>query len=545
MAKKKKAKSSKRKGSKLSLKKKFKGKLSKTGLKATKGKSKTPKVKPVDSITGEIQNLILPVSHRPAITHILPAQAQANQKLVIGIKHHHPDASQINAFFNGMPAPLTARKDDLIQVVTPPGILDHAQIQVSSAGIQSNTLDVPVHPQIKQEAPDRYGTQVIEVTGTLMPTYVRAKPRTRLLPQKPQFVETKWYNGINFMVLTLGSIGHEFIEWQLSVVGADTWIPFQELMMETEYIHPPHPAAGEPGFRPFMVLVPIHELSGGTDPEMERHYAFFRNGKWWRVIDPNKKDPYAPETVDINTASANPNFKLEAKEAADLNERFFFAGWNKTWTGLPPVEQPQFQILYQSLLYTNGVAREELELLLSIFRARGKGNSWDVIWNSKGDQILKMVLFTGVTVVGTPLMGRFLKRIYKDKIVRQISHIEEQNGVFTLTVAPLYRQTTAGGLKGTLMAQMTQVGGEPVLQVSVQGESLENNTGVRNLGIDLFRYWISELEKHAHSKGAKKLIVQHSVSSPSGENMMQRMGFTRTSLLPSGHSVWAWTLNLA
>lgn len=145
---------------------------------------------------------------------------------------------------------------------------------------------------------------------------------------------------------------------------------------------------------------------GDRTPVMDCY--FWRGGKWWRIKDPDLKEP---ETglIDLRDGTGNPNYEEAPEDVArELDRQIFPDGWDDFWEGYDEATARQLQGLKMTLGAFSGI---DADTLVAIERDRNAGMSWDDIFlRYKWEIVIAIILSLPAGKLFGRMFGPMIRR---------------------------------------------------------------------------------------------------------------------------------------
>ena len=476
------------------------------------------------------------LSELPLLEDVHPPAAAPGDTLRLSVRYLD-DVMAPNIRVDGYPAEIVTYEPDesLIEIVVPDEACEMAEITLDAGGLLSDdTLALEVLPRVvAQDCPDSADTRLV-VQGTTMPCLIDVTAPDPLVQHGviEQTLETQFFCGTNSVILPRGG-------------AASPVMPKYALTHVNDAM-----LFGVVGLPILASFVPIQfvgrEEKDSTGKKIVVYY-FFRDGKWWRVIDNEKMHPEVPDAVDVRPDIPDPNIReADATTAESLNKQFFPTGWQEMWEGFDEATARDLQIMFAMAWQMNGLGEEDLKVLLDIKRRRAAGQDWDTIFGIHW-QYIAFVILIGLALKGAgPVLRRLFNRLFVGRLIKKITRQTETKDSIELVIEQKFRagsnvKKVAGGLKGgvngRIRGRVDPDAGELICDVDF-GVKWVNKSGQKKLASNVFEEWIERLRKFAEKKGLKRVRIERVTTSPSGEKMLQDLGFERIGEKLNGNQLW-------
>ncbi len=460
-----------------------------------------------------------PFIHEVSANEIMPGQS-----LIIDGYGFGSHKRWVSVWFDNCQAEITEFSAERLVVEAPRSISDVTELIISVNDLLSQSIRLMVKPFI-EHIQDERAESYLNILGTSHPCLVDVEMTSTLLPGFSGTLQSTVINGKNLVPLGLGGVSPDFVNYKYSLV--EVMAPF----LAIPYAMP----LPDILFSVYIQTVTRKEKDPVTGKDRTVWY-FFRDGKWWRIRDPEKKSADDPELVDLEDDKPEKNF-VEADQAttAALNTKFFPTDWEKHWEGFEEVSKRQLQIMFIMLTQMNGVDAEDADLVLQIRRMLGEGKTIDQILSEKESKIYKAMIgvaIGAVTVGGAAVvkktglggyLRRFLGKFFSEsRIFRKITRRRETPDSLELDIDPTSTLGRQGKVKGNLKGKVNRDQGR--LDVDSGTENFENNGAgrgfVRRLGAD----WLEQMKEFARRKGLSKVRVTQWACTKEGAEAARKMG---------------------
>ena len=468
---------------------------------------------------------------RIAISQVKPLKVKVGDKLTIKGHGFGPYQAWINVAIGGKKAEVISynkTKGELVCEV-PRGARDNCLIELDVNGFPNiEPFYIDIKPTVVYSKCPDFAALKIEVLGTSHPCLIDVTRQGALFPEQTFSLKTNYFSGVNSCLLPLGGVSGKFFRDSIKLAS----------IIDPMLLGLP---ALSPALSPVLFALNYIQLVAREekDPKTGKTiivYYFFRDGKWWRVKDPNKKHPRDKKGIDLRETE-DPNFEeADAKTAAKLNEDIFPTDWQKKWKDFEEHMARDLQMMSHMLLAMQGISEEEAGLVMQIRQMLHSGRSLDEILEIKWWEILKILLIAAATAGALKVLGRFLRILFKTRLLKKLTQVDELDDEITITVKKKHQPSnTKKGIQGEIKGKVDKTTG--TLECDPTSVDWVNKTGQKGLATDLFEEWIKLLVEYAKKKGLKRVRIRRAASSKSGEKLMERLGFKKIFNGESG-SVW-------
>ena len=482
-----------------------------------------------------------PFIHEVSQTEITPGES-----LTIDGYGFGSHESWVTVWFDNCPAKIIEFSAERLVVEAPRSISDVTELIVSVNDLLSQSIRLMVKPFIEHVQTER-AESYLNIVGTSHPCLVDVEMASQLLPGFSGTLQSTIIDNKNIVPLSLGGVSPIFVDYKYSLVEVMT--PFLAIPYAM-------PLSGIL-FSVYIQTVTRKEKDQLTGKDRTVWY-FYRDGKWWRILDPKKKSADDPELVDLEDDKPTKNFTEADKAATDsLNKKFFPTDWEKHWEGFSDVSRRQLQIMFIMLTQMNGIDAEDADLVLQIRKMLGEGKTLDQILSEKESKIYKAMIGVaiGVGTAGAAVvvkrtgLGGYLRKFLgkffgESRIFKKITRRTETPDSLDLDINPTSTLGRQGKVKGNLSGKVNR--DLDRLDVDSGTEKFENNGAgrgfVKRLGAD----WLEQMKEFARKKGLSKVRVTQWVCSKEGAEAAAKMGMRRVPnrTKPDGTGQWEKIIDL-
>ena len=289
----------------------------------------------------------------------------------------------------------------------------------------------------------------------------------------------------------------------------------------------------------------IQEEKDPVSGKERKVYYFFRNGKWFRIVDPKRKHPKDPHGIDIRDGIKDPNFTAAPADInAELNKRFFPTGWEKNWQQFEESSRVQLQILAQIGLKMQGVDPESIALMQTIREELAAGESVGSIWETHQTKILLIILGLIASAAVGAILGKLFRLIFRKKWLKALTDVDPGEDIIKIRVKDGLkaikdkRNGLDGAIAGIVQKEAERLYCPPAITTFV------NTSGKTGAVTDLFLEWIKILKAYAKEKGLKEVHIVRTASSSDGVKLLKRLGFKPTAGNKSLKGIGDWERTL-
>jgi hypothetical protein len=474
---------------------------------------------------------------RPAVVGVSPASPAPLEYAVIEGSGFGDSGSELEVWFGQHRARVLKRMPTQLHVEMPEEVRDQVDLVVERDGRPSAPFPLRLRPAARLQTIPGQADGVIEVLGTGLPALVEVSLASLVLGLSPVVLQTAVIGGRNVAALPLGGLAAVGGTATLSVVGVNA-----PLVGAT--------AAVGAALVPVLASLTIVQLVGRNerDPATNRErtvYYFFRNGRWWRVRDPERRHPEDREGIDVREDVADPNFEAApAATAAALDSQFFPTGWEEAWREFDATNRVQLQIMFAMAMQMGGLDENDAQLLYDVRRMLAEGRTVQEVLEAKQDQVISFLIGVGIGVVATGagrVGARLLTRIFRgsrSSLLRRVTRRTEANDTLTLEVDPRHLPRNARGTRMDATGRVDRATGE--LRVDSSTANAENLTGERGFLTEVSRAWFDDFRDFARQRGLRQVRYVQVASTPRGAAMLERLGFQRRPgcTRPDGTGIW-------
>ena len=274
-------------------------------------------------------------------------------------------------------------------------------------------------------------------------------------------------------------------------------------------------------------------------------YYFFRNGKWFRILDPKRMHPKDPKGIDLREGIKDQNFTSAPPEvSAELNQELFPPGWEKAWQQFDEASRVQLQILAQLGLKLQGVDPETIALIQTVRKDLEEGKSADSIWETHKTKILLIILGLVAAAAVGAIVGKLFRLIFRRKWLKALTHVEEATDTIIIRVDDSLKaiKDVRKGLDGAIAGQVKKDAGKLYCPPAIV--TVINTSGKKGAATDMFLEWFKILKAYAKKKGLKEVHIVRTASSDDGVKFLKRLGFKPTSSNTHLKGLGDWELTL-
>jgi len=465
----------------------------------------------------------------PVLVAVSPTEAAPGDTIKLDVRNLQK-SSRTWVEINGYPAE-TLRFDvseNLIECQVPDEVADNATIEIFLSGMPGPVAgDLTILPKIiQQDCPESIDTRVIALgtTASVLIDVERTNPLTDELFSET--LQTEYFCGTNSVVLRGGAMNAPVpINYTMTGVLSPT---LYGLISSTSV----------------LAAMNVVQLIGRKEKDASGKervvYYFFRDGKWWRIRDPESKHPEDPNAIDVRDDIPDKNFtEADATTTEELREKFFPTGWEENWREFEESQRVQMQLMWAIGWQMGGGDAESAKLVFDIKKGLDAGKSWDEILGEHWRTILYSVIF-GVALGSAGKLLRVLKRFFRymfPKLIERITRIVKNGDDITITTTP---ETWVGNTSGKLGKKVGGKGitarvtgridrGRNVLYCTPTDTPWENATGRRGFARDLFENWLEKLKKFAREKKVGNVEIDVETISEEGAKMARELNFVKVS----------------
>lgn len=482
----------------------------------------------------------------PFITIASATEVTPGQSLTIDGYNFGTHPRWVSVFFDSCEATVTQFSEDQLIVDVPKTVADVTEMIVSVNGMMSSGITLTVKPYIEHVQTNTAQSH-LEIIGSSHPCLVDVEMTSSIIPGFSKTLQTSLVNGRNVIPLNLGGVSPNYVSYQ-----------YQFIESMTPYLAIPQ-AMSLPTILYSVYIQTITRKETDKTGKERTVWYFFRDGKWWRILDPKKKSRDDPELVDLEDDKPKKNFVEADKSIQDkLNKQFFPTDWDKHWGDFSDVSKQQLQIMFIMLTQMNGIDAEDADLVMQIRKMLGRGKKVDEILELKESKVYSAMV--GVAIgVGTlggaaivkkaglgGLLRKFLGKFFgESRLFKKVTRRKESADMLELDVYPNSKLGKQGKVKGDLRGKVNRDKGR--LDVDSSTGNFENNGAgrgfVKRLGLD----WLEEMRKFARKKGLKKVRATQWACTPEGVEAAKKLGMRpvpgRTR--PDGIGQWELILDAA
>lgn len=476
----------------------------------------------------------------PFIHEVSEMEIMPGQSLTIDGYGFGSHESWVSVWFDNCQAEITGFSNNRLVVNVPLEICDTTDLIVSVNDLLSQRIRLMVKPFIQHQqyvSADSY----LNILGTTHPCLVDVEMTSPVLSRFSDTLQSVMIDGKNIVPLGLGGVSQTFVNYKYSLV--EVAVPYLAIPMAM-----PLPNIL---FSVYIQTITRKERDPNTGKERTIWY-FFRDGKWWRILDPEKKSAEDPTLVDLEDDKPDKNFVEADQSVADqLNSQFFPEDWEKDWEDFEEVTRRQLQIMFIMLTQMQGIDAEDADLVLQIKKMLHDGKTVDQILNEKESKIYKALIgvaIGAVTAGGLAVvkksglgvfLGRFLGKFFgESRIFRKVTRRRETVDSLELDIDPTSTLGRQGKVKGNLRGKVNREKGQ--LDVDSGSENFENNGAGRSFVKRLGKHWTDEMIEFARKKGLKKVRITQWVCTKDGAEAARKMGFRPVTgrIKPDGTGQW-------
>lgn len=490
---------------------------------------KNPNDNDFDAVFAEIAAI-------PAVHRIEPATFKPGDTIRLEGRGFSPYLHWNRVWIAGQPAELIEGSTTELNVKVPDSARDIGLVEIEVGGRVGVPATGILEADLRIRTCGRSADAIAEILGTSEPRTIVVRHSSTTYGESVEFVTSRYYCGENTAFIQKGamkgqhySVSHSLPAAPVMALGAMPSILPVGLL-----------------FSVVVIDVVRREVTDPKTGEVHYEYYFYRDGKWWRILDPDLRHPDYPDLFDLEDESDRPNFEPAGdEEARRLDGVFFPSGWELFWRAFDESMHRDLQLLAAMAAMQVGLEAEDLELLEQIREMSKNGHTIEEIWDAKQDRILYLILFglVGVAATGAAsmaarrLLGRLFRKMFRRLWIRRIRRVKETENSIEVDVHPDFRPRGGqGGVQGGLRGTVNR--GTNTLDSDYGAEEWINSTGRRGLATDIMSDFIDVLVDFARRKGLRRVRIRRVASTEEGAGLLRRNGFQPVRVDENGIGLW-------
>lgn len=460
----------------------------------------------------------------PVLVAVDPPTAAPGDTLRLEVRHlsdHRPTWVEIN----GYPAETLTLSPamNLVECRVPDEVGDEGEIEVFLDGMPGPvSIGLTIRPRLVQEdCPESWDTRIVALGSTLPVLIDVERPDPFSDELTTETLETQYFCGTNSVILRGGGAASPLpVSYSLAGVLDQTLL-------------------GLTAVTPLLASLNTVQLIGRKEKDAsgkERTvYYFFRDGKWWRIRDPERKHPDDPNGIDVRDGIPDPNFvEADAATAEELRKMFFPTGWEEKWSEFEETNRVQMQLMWAIGWQMAGGDAESAKIVFDIRKALDGGKPWsEIIEENWRGIVFGILLGAAVGKAGKILapFRRFFRRFFPELIDRITDVVKHGDDITIMTKREV--------LNGNSSALGKKVGGKGVFaiitgRVDRARKTLyctptdlpwKNQTGREGFARDIYENWVEKLKAFAREKNLRHVEIEAETISDQGRAMAEKLGY--------------------
>jgi len=489
--------------------------------------------------------------HRPIITDFWPKQVFPGSPLVVTFSTPSEYKPYTRVIMAGQPCDLIAVGEGYLIAWVPESVRDYADFYLESGLVESEPQLISVLPRVVIH-PQESNSLVrrVEVLGTRDPVRLVAVYKSGALPNLLDIYyerNTVFFDGKASE--TLWAMDFEGQVPPIFIEDKDTLFSEAGTLESRSYIID-------------LVRITVRKKVGGRLKKVDEYY-FWRNGKWYKIKDPNrrwKKDKRIIELGELPGTGPKNYEEADEKTQRKLNKYFFPTGWEKFWEGFSRRSRAQLQFLLILTLKMTGGDPELVRLIIKIVEERKKGASWDEIFDRHGDELLVALLVATALGLLFKAIGKLITaliRSRKDLVRKLVGKVKVKGNKVSIAIKDKYKDPKKLGklvkkyrkplrkplLEGLDYSMTGTIEEGKLLRYSLYNDrtfKIPEQLQKQCLGTAILAEMIRKIIKFAQRRGLKKILIKRSATSDAAVSVLERLGFEREGISPLGE----WKLEI-